>query len=212
MFKKNSLIILIAALLLTSCNSAKKQEITCAYSINNLFAAYDSNALTISKFQNETDVFDTSDQYHERGIYIFDKGGKLRFYAFLEDDSNNFNCSFEYDSLGNIINRKGGEVTRWFIEKPFNDSSKITFLFYAVNYSYSNVFLEIVRDKIKINGLGKSFHFSNLVGTDWDIPLLRYPTLKTVYISGWRRNLCSGDSTFFMDSVHLPKNLNDMLK
>ena len=64
---------------------------------------YDSTKYTRIDYETPkmTEIFD-SNSFQEKGHYKFDEYNRLRFYAFLVDDSNGYYFSINYDTLGRM--------------------------------------------------------------------------------------------------------------
>jgi hypothetical protein len=187
----------------TSCKLPIKKQNNCFYSINKLFKDYDSSRFQISRFEKELEVniFDSANQFGQRGVYKFDKSRNLLFYAFLKDSSNAYSFSLEYDSWGNAINKTGNEVVQWYLRKRGTDSLFVTFYLFAINSSYSNVSFIKKDDTIKNITLFENLSFSNLLGQTIAIPIAKGNSNMKLFIYGLKKNLCTNESTFFKDSI-----------
>jgi hypothetical protein len=159
-----------------------------------------------SRTEDWLDVLDIGDSTGEKELYQFDKNKMLRFYAFVIDDSNGYDYSIRYDSLGNIVNKTGPEIVRWYLFNHGNDSLTISFLLNAIHYSYGKVSLTLGNDSFKNVLLFKSV-YSNLIGHDLRVKNFipnDDSNKKMLYISGIKVNRCTLDTSIFKDSVYLP--------
>jgi len=187
-------------LLIASCEVNNNKKNNCTYKIENFFKKYDSLNFKIDRYNGLTEIFDNSNITGERGFYKFGKEGNLLFYGYLVNEQNDYSFGIEYDSSGNQINQPKETVVRWFTSKLGNDSLKVSFLLYSINYSYGNI--QLTGSDFLINvPLFESKYFSNLNAGDVVIAL---PKIKRVYITGNVKNNCSMVMSNFRDSVILP--------
>ena len=193
--------IFLFSIFLFSCTQNIKDNNICKNDIESLFAKYDSNKFEIRKFENLIELLDRPNPTGERGIYKFDDKNNLRFYGYLVNEKNDYFFSVEYDSLGNEIYKSQPNVVRWFVAKTTADSLRVSFLLYANNYTYRDIFIDYLSSKKSIP-LFKSKYFSNLIAGDLDI---KKSNSGKIYISGFKKSKCSNKEIPFSDSTIIPK-------
>ena len=188
-----------------SCNSKENEVKNCSYTVADLYRDYDSLSFEKVKFERKgnTDFLDKGSM-GKRSIYTFDNNNVLRFYAFLISDSNEYNFSIRYDSLGNEIKRIGPEVVHWFFRKLGKDTVSVTFFLNAINHVYNGLRIEYGTKKYNDIQLQKSEVFSNIIGSTIDIVMPKSSLIDTVYIYGLKKDACSGKEIDFKDFVLIP--------
>jgi hypothetical protein len=187
-----------------SCHQNTENKHPCIYLLSDLYRNYDSVKFRVSKSRTKdwVDLEEYSGS-NPKQLYQFDKNNRLRFYAFLFNDSD-YNFSEKYDSLGNTIGKTGSEIVKWFIEKHGSDSLDITFLLYTIHRSYGNINLIFGKQTFQNIKLFKSSEFSNLIGGTKRVSLTGEKVDRSIYLSGRKFNVCSNDTvTFFRDSAIL---------
>jgi hypothetical protein len=95
--------VLISLILIFSCRE-KQKNTQCLYTRDAISKAFDTSLLEKRNYSKDSlfEVLDIGADGGTRGIYKFDEKNRLGFYAFLLSDSNNYNFSRTYDTLGNI--------------------------------------------------------------------------------------------------------------
>ncbi len=189
----------IFSIFIFSCsdNSTEKNK---RYTISDFFKKYDSSKFRTKEYEGWKEILDTVNITGERGLYKFDKNGTLRFYGYLLNENNDYFFGVEYDSLGNMIKAPKSNVIRWFVSKIGEDSLKLSFLLYGINYSYGKVKIEDSNYLIKVP-LFESKYFSNILAGDI---IIKKPKKKIVYITGVMNNHWQNKVSNFKDSVIIP--------
>ena len=187
-------------LVFVSCSKIKSEKHRCIYLFDEL-VFNDTNRLIMEKSHtpNFQDLLERDDSSKEKSLYQFDSNRRLRFYAFLYNDSD-YSFSIKYDSLGNIIKKTGGDVVKWVAEKQGTDSLHVAFLLYSIGISYGKINMTVNNDTFKNITLFKSRIFSNLVGGTIRAPS-RDIIGKNIKITGLKRINCTSVYAHFNDSV-----------
>jgi hypothetical protein len=187
-----------------SCNHSISKKPTCIVLEENILKKYDSTKFKISNSHTPgwTDVIENPLSRDKKCLYQFDKNKRLRFFAYLINDSD-YLFSYKYDSLGNIVNKTGDEVVKWFSSKPVADSLEITFLLYSLNFSYRRVTLIIGNDTFGNIVLYKNRYYTNLIGGSATVLIKTGVNKEFAYVTGEKLNKCSRDTTFYTDSISL---------
>jgi hypothetical protein len=199
----NKFFIALFFISLNSCQHETSRKDSCSFFATDLFKIYGRAKFQITKSRTEgwTDATENLPKLKKGGLFQFDRNQMLRFYAFLVNDSNEYSFSLAYDSLGNIVNRTGGDVVNWVIDKHDADSLDITFLLYSIHFSYGRSKLVIDRDTFANIRLFKSANFSNLIGGSITIPHTKYRGRKIIYLSGLKKNMCTSETSILKDSI-----------
>ncbi len=150
------------------------------------------------------EVSDKKSNIGAKGIYKFDLDQRLRFYAFLLSDSNDYVFSREYDVDGRIVNKTGGDVVQWYFRKLSEDSMKVTFYLYSLDERYDSIDLSYEKQTLKNIVLYTSPIYSNIVGTSVTLPNLNKQN-GIIYIKGKKENKCIPRESTFVDSSSVPQ-------
>ncbi|HSZ34494.1 MAG TPA: hypothetical protein VK772_14360 [Puia sp.] len=187
-----------------SCNQSFSKNPTCIVLEENILKKYDSSKfkITNSRTAGWSDVIENPLVPDKKCLYEFDENKRLRFFAYLINDSD-YIFSYKYDSLGNIIGKTGDEVVKWFSSKPSVDSLQISFLLFSLNFSYIRNTLIVNNDTFSNVKLYKSRYYTNLIGGSATTVIKRSEHKGFVYLTGERLNKCSRDTTFYADSISL---------
>jgi hypothetical protein len=183
----------------SSCESDKKDEVVCNYTLNDFLKKYDTSRVMINKGDGFTEIFDTIKS--GGGDFKFDKNNILRFYGFLLDEKkNSFRFGVNYDSLGNQINTPKFTVVRWIGTKKGNDSLVLNFYLYSINYSYEDVKLFNSNFSRDIELFESDFYSSLICG---EATIENPYKKKLFYLKGKIRNNCTKISRDFIDSSYV---------
>ncbi len=205
---RNLIFVLIAGIIFYSCDSKNEIKNNCRYSSGRLIEDFDSALIEVKSFPNGRvyEILDKGSNIGAKGIYKFDEIGRLRFYAFLLSDSNDYTFSRQYDSLGRTIRVTGGEVVQCYFRKISTDSLKITFFLYGLSQKYADINLQYGTTYKTEVELFKSPIFSNILGGSIMTELSKERG-KIIYIMGKRLDICSASEYYFRDSVNVPSEL-----
>ena len=185
------------------CGKIKSEKNKCIYYFDEM-VFMDRSKITIEKSRTPDfqEVLEENDSSKETSLYQFDANGRLRFYAFIYNDSDEYSFSIKYDSLGNVIKKTGGDVVKWTADKKGTDSIDLVFLLYSIGISYGKITMTIGNDTFKNITLFKSRKFSSLVGGTIRVPL-RTIIGNNVNLIGLKRDDCTNVYTNFKNSVSL---------
>jgi hypothetical protein len=182
-----------------SCNTNKKNEVTCNYTLKDFFERQDTTRVAIRNGNGFTEIFDTIKS--GGGDFKFDKNNVLRFYGFLlNEKKNSFRFGINYDSLGNQINAPKCTVVRWIGRKKENDSLILNFYLYNINYSYENIRLFSSNFSHAIELFESDFYSALICG---EVTIANPRKKELFYVKGKIKNNCTQTSKDFIDSSYI---------
>ncbi len=189
---------------LISCNQTVSKKPNCIILEGNILKKYDSSKFKMSNSHTPgwIDVIENPSSPDKQCLYQFDENKRLRFFASLINDTD-YLFSYKYDTLGNIINKTGDEVVKWFSSKPTADSLQISFLLFSLNFSYRRVTLIIDKDTFRNIKLYKSKYYENLIGGSATVLIKKGEQSGFTFVTGEKINRCTKDTTFYTDSISL---------
>lgn len=200
---------LLCALILVacfcSCNNEDHRRLSgCSKLLDSIVQGIDSSQYEIYKSPQENliTLYDKKNSLGERGIFRFDTIGILKMYAFLNNDSNGYKYSINYDDEGNIIANTGRMIVQWYFRYDKKDSIGLTFLLCTLNDNYGDIKVKMGRyEKNNIN-LFKS-DFIKLIGSTIYFPDKGMDENTRVIITGLAQNKCTGKIHYFSDSCNI---------
>jgi hypothetical protein len=195
--------------LIISCSAKPKilDTARCFVKYDSLFNNVDTTKLEITRNTDSAavEVLDRPNE-GEQGIFRFDQNGKLRLYAFLENDHNDTNFFIEYDSLGNHKRSTSQEVVQWNFFKKKDSMLRFEFLLCAVDYNYGDIKILAGKYKSQEIKLFKS-KFLKLIGANMQFNFSNLDSSRKIYITGSKEDKCSKKIGDFIDSAVVPKEL-----
>jgi hypothetical protein len=147
------------------------------------------------------EVFDPLNFYGERGLYKFDRRGRLKGYYYLLNKHNDAYFGIEYDTLGNITKQTINGALRWYYKKEGNDSLTIACYLFCLNKSYNNINLKANGKYVAVD-LKKKTNVSNILS--FKAKLKKDFRFKSLELTAMETNTCTNEIRKFVDSSIIP--------
>ena len=140
------------------------------------------------------------------GSYSFFKSGNLQLYLFFRD-KDKYSYSEEYDSLGNLIKKKGSPLVEYRVINQTKDSIFLAYFFFSLNKKYEDLSIATNINYEPSLVMFKSKFYSNMKVITFGVPLYGVKSDIYLYTKGIVRDTLLNQREYFTDTNYFKLNV-----